>query len=159
MISYFKAVHHSFKINILPNIISNCTILSLYSQWICFDQHLITNFIDELFKSYPLKLAMQGQELQDLVEGRNAWWNIPDSIRGAFRIFNELIQSQVSFLPSFPVYFLLLSSTIVAFFPISRNAVVFLFARIDTLPAKSILAAMDSEKYSTEQPARIYLMH
>lgn len=37
---------------------------------------------------------MQARELQDLLEGRNEWCNIPDVIRNTFSIFNELIQQQ-----------------------------------------------------------------
>jgi hypothetical protein len=37
---------------------------------------------------------MQGQDLQDLVEGSNEWCNIPSSVRASIKTFNEIIQSQ-----------------------------------------------------------------
>eukprot|EP00026_Physarum_polycephalum_P001504 Phypoly_transcript_01506.p1 GENE.Phypoly_transcript_01506~~Phypoly_transcript_01506.p1 ORF type:complete len:876 (-),score=163.51 Phypoly_transcript_01506:100-2727(-) len=37
---------------------------------------------------------MQGQDLLDLVEGRDSWCNIPDSIRHAFKSFNDLMIRQ-----------------------------------------------------------------
>lgn len=40
---------------------------------------------------------MQGQDLQDLVEGANEWCNIPAPVRAAIRVFNEIIHSQVLF--------------------------------------------------------------
>ena len=41
---------------------------------------------------------MEGQDLQDLVEGRNEWCNIPSAIRASFRVFNEVVQSQAQYM-------------------------------------------------------------